>query len=136
MFGKHPYNRAVNQFRQLRRYSQDSPKYKKALFEVIRLTKEALRKNKRDGDAHVLLANAFYLAAFMDFTSDNVSRYLPLAAAVIFEWKSSPMYTKDKEIGNKIYYGTLDALRDWMDSTKPEKTIQELHSEYYQQSLV
>ena len=28
-------------------------------------------------------------------------------------------------IGNKIYYGTLDALRDWMDSTKPEKTIQE-----------
>ena len=140
MFRKHPYNKAVEHFGKLRIFSQDSPRYKETLLEVIRLTKEALRKNKRDGDAHVLLANVYYLAALMDFPSDNYSRYLPLAAAVIFEWKSTPMYTKSKEIGEKVYYGVLEAVNrdipEWMGIPKPEGTIEELHSQYYQQALV
>ena len=140
MFGKHPYNQAVEQFKKLRKYSQDSPKYKKSLLEVIRLTKEALRKNKHDGDSHVLLANAYYLASLMNFPSDNYSRYLPLAVAIIYEWKTKPMYTKEKEIGDKIYYGVLEAMNQeipsWTGIVKPEGTIKDIHSQYYQQALV
>ena len=140
MFGKHPNSKAVDHFRKLGRFSQDSPKYKETLLEVIRFAKEAIRKNKSDGDAHVLLANAYYLASLMDFPSDNYSRYLPLAAAVIFEWKSTPMYTKAKDIGDKVYYGVLEAINreipEWMGIAKPEGTLKEIHLRYYQQALV
>lgn len=140
MFRKHPYNKATKHYGKLRNYSKDSPKYKETLLKVIRFTKEAIKKNKYDGDAHVLLANAYYLASLMDFPSDNYSRYLPLAAAIIFEWKSTPMYTKAKDIGEKVYQGILEDLNretpEWMVGVKPEGTIEELHSRYYQQALV
>jgi hypothetical protein len=76
----------------------------------------------------------------MGFPSDNFSRYLPLAAAVIFEWKSTPMYTKTKGSGEKVYYGVLEQLNqefpEWMGIEKSDSTIEELHSQYYQQALV
>ena len=140
MFKKDPYNKALQHYRKLRRYPLDSAKYEKALLNVIRLCKESLRKNKRDGDAHVLLANAYFLASKLDFPSDNYSRYLPLAAAIIFEWKSTPMYTKSKENGEIIYKGVNDDLDrefpDWYGVIKPEGTLEDMHSRYYKQALV
>ena len=140
MFRKHPYNKAADQYRKLRQFPQDSMEYEETLLNVIRLTKEALRKNKRDGDAHVLLANEYYLASLMDFPSDNYSRYLKFAAAVIFEWKSTPMYAKAKDIGEKVYYGVLEELNreipEWMGLNRPDGTMEELHSRYYQQALL
>ncbi len=140
MFGKHPYNKAVDYFRDLRRFPENSSQYKDTLLNVIRYSKEALRKNKRDGDGHVLLANAYFLASMIDFPSDNHSRYLPLAAAIIYEWKTKPMYTKEKDIGEKVYFGVLDALNreipEWMGISKTEGSIDKLHSIYYEQALV
>lgn len=112
MFGKNAYNKAVDSFHKLRKYPPDSPSYERTLLDVIRYSKEAINKNRNDGDAHILLANAYYLASMTDFPSDNFSRYFPLAAAVIYEWKTRPMYSKAKENGENIYQGVLE--RDLM----------------------
>ena len=140
MFGKHPYNKAVNYFMKLRWSTPGTLMYKENLYNVIWFSKEALRKNERDGDAHVLLANAYYLASLMDRTSsDNYVRYFPFAVAVIYEWKSKPMYTKAKENGEKVYCGILEEMKRY-NSEHPEipegSLLAKLHQLYYQQALV
>lgn len=137
---KKPYNKALDNFRMIRRHEPGSPPYEKALFNTIRYAKEALAKNKNDGDAHILLANAYYLACLLDFPSDNFSRYLPLAAAVIYEWANRPMYSKEKAIGEHVYSGIVEQLNkehpEWMGVSKPAGTIRELNQKYYQQAIV
>ena len=138
----HPYNRAAKKFRQLRYLDQGNQECQLAIAEINKLCREALILNKYDGDAHVLLANVYLLAAFSDlqeFNSEGYVHNMSHCAAVIYEWKIYPrMYSKEKENGEKIYQRVINALEeplpDWMNMGLPND-ISKLHKDYYAKAI-
>lgn len=134
----HPFNRASKLFGQLRYLEQSGQEYWRTIIEIIKLCWEAIKINKYDGDAHVMLANAYLLAAFRAFQelkSEGYVYYMSRCAAVIYEWKTNPrMYSKEKEQGEKIYREIINRLKgplpDWMDRDLP-KDIRKLHNDFY-----
>jgi hypothetical protein len=94
----HPFNRAAKRFRQLRYLEQSGWEYWRTIIEIIKLCWEAIGLNKYDGDAHVMLANAYLLAAFgafQEFKPEGYIHNMSCCAAIIYEWKTNPrMYSK------------------------------------------
>jgi hypothetical protein len=139
---KHPFNRAAKLFGQLRYYEMGSDIYMKTLDEIIAFCREALRRNKYDGDSHVLLANTYLLGMFVEKINGDPQKIIHnigCCAAVIQEWKTNPaMYTKEKMHGEKIYNEVIVNIEeDWPKSNT--LTIREfmevLHDKYYTTAL-
>jgi hypothetical protein len=58
---KHPFNQASNLYDQLRNLDTSGDEYDRVVGEIIKLCCNAISLNQNDGDAHVLLANAYLL---------------------------------------------------------------------------
>ena len=125
--GRRLYNQAVSKFMNLHLHKTVNPAgYKQMLLEIIELLQETLKKDKRNGDAYVMLANAYYLITLPPFDGRNYSIYMPLAAAVVSHWKNSRFYTKDKQNGAIMYSKIVDAIVEpivyWKEGTPIETT--------------
>lgn len=101
------YNDALDIYRSLRQYPVFSPQYRQALLKIASLLQEGIKMNERHGDAHVLLANTFYLLHIDINPEPTISLPLKLAASVIQHWNDEPMrqypWTKNIDNGQKIY---------------------------------
>lgn len=133
-----PFNLAREEFNKLRYLSSDEAAYNEALVGVIYHSQAAISKRSTDGDAHVILANAYMLGALNGAFSDAYAWFLSRAAAVIHEWKDRRFRTKSKEIGEKVYQGVLEKLSedmpDWM-GMKISGDIRQLHRQYYRAAI-
>jgi Tfp pilus assembly protein PilF len=138
----HPFNRAAKIFGQLRYLDQDSQEYWQSIVQIIELCWEAISQNKHDGDAHVMLANVYLLAAFgafQRFKPEGYDHNLSRCAAVIYEWKTNQsMYSKEKEQGEKIYREITKLLKepmpDWMNINLTTD-IRKAHKNFYLKAI-
>ena len=106
-----PFNQALAHFRNINSYERGSPELASALFEIIRLCQIAIdESNKRDGDAHVLLANAYALAA--TGFPESYSYFLPRALATIQATRAGSMYIKNRETADKVYTDIVKLLTE------------------------
>jgi hypothetical protein len=139
MFGKDAFNKALDEYMKIRDTDPDSPEYYQHIVNVIKFSKEAISKNKNDGDAHVLLANGYLLAALDNFPGEKYTRYMPLAIAVIHEWKTRDMYTKNMDQGNYVYRGIVDRFMEkhpsWMGVELLSNSIEDIHRDYYMDAV-
>jgi hypothetical protein len=134
----HPFNRAAKLFSQLRYLNQSGEEYWQTIVKIINLCCKAIKLNKNDGDAHIMLANVYLLAAFgafQEFKPEGYIHNMSRCAAVIYEWKTNPrFYSKEKENGEKIYRQVIERLEDpmpdWMNMKLPTD-IRQLHKDYY-----
>jgi hypothetical protein len=106
MFGRRkrqrdPFNEALEHYRRL--YSIEDPSaYREELAEIIRLCQLGIEKQRGNGDAYVLLANAYLLAsAEVRLRDDSLYGYfLSRACAVAYQWASGGVWTRNKDVGN------------------------------------
>lgn len=136
----HPYNQATGHFRNLRNYPSGSAEYLNAILEIIRLCQIAIQINKFDGDAHVLLANAYLLAALNSIFGKGYPFFLARAAAVIQATKSGSMYLKNRENRDKIYEGIVNQLStempNWLEGVQHLPVdMNQLQKGYYGQAI-
>ncbi len=90
-----PFNQATEYFQNLRYYESGSPQYVSTILEIIRLCQMAIQGNKNDGDAHVLLANVYVLAALDCTYTKGYPYFLARSAAVMQATRSRKMYIKN-----------------------------------------
>jgi len=134
------FNRAAGQFRSLRNLEAGSSAYSKAMFEAIKLCQQAIQKYPKDGDAHVLLANLYYLAAFDCFMSIGYPFFLARASAVMQAAKESRMYIKQRQIADKVFRGILEQLSSQNQIPDNEvlplpNDLPQLRRDYYQKAI-
>ena len=132
----HPFNQATEHFRNLRYYENGSPQYVNAILEIIRLCRMAIQSNKNDGDAHVLLANAYFLAALGCTFQKGYPYFLARAAAAIQATRQGSMYIKERQIAEKMYGGVIEQLStqmpDWVEGVEHlPKDMNQLQKLYY-----
>jgi len=137
---KFPFNQANEHFRNLRLYESGSPQYINAILEIIRLCQMAILSNKHDGDAHVLLANAYLLATCRCTYGKGYPYFLARAAAVIQATRAGSMYIKNREIADKIYRGIVEQLStqmpDWVEGVQRlPKDMNQLQQGYYDAAI-
>ncbi|MCB0174216.1 MAG: tetratricopeptide repeat protein [Anaerolineae bacterium] len=132
------FNQALSEFRKLHNLRDDTERFIITVLEVIRLCQLAIQKSKSDGDAHVLLANAYYLAA-LTILGEGYAYCLPRAAAVIYQWKTNRLYTKNLANGEKIYQNVLEAIEHpmpgWTTNMSFEDNIKDMHSRLYHEAI-
>ena len=108
------YNKALDLYRKLRQYPVKSSNYRNELLRIISLCQKAIENNDRNGDAHVLLSNTYFLMHIDLFSETTISLPLKLAASVIQQWNDEPMrqypWTKNTGNGRKIYDMVSNAL--------------------------
>jgi len=133
-----PYNQALDHFRRLRSLPNSDPAYAANLTTIVRLCQLAIRQRPADGDAHILLANAFLLLALAFPFSEVYPYALSRAAAAIYQWKHVPMHSKERAIGDSIFRGVNDQLASerpqWMGPAPPTD-LRALHFQFYQSAL-
>ena len=102
-----PYPLAARIFAQLRDLDENEGWYGECLVNILMFCTVAINLDRLDGDAHVLIANAYLLTAFRAAQKDNRELYtgnMMRCAAVIYEWKTNPkMISREREMGEKIY---------------------------------
>lgn len=138
---KQPFNQAIKKFHTIRGLEPGSIEYHSTIEQIVGLCQLAIRNNRFDGDAHVLLANVYFLSASAHM-GDNDEEYvenLSRAAAVIHEWKTNGrMYSKERSNGAIIHQGILDHLnRDWPEwiQISVETDMRKLHASHYGNSI-
>ena len=108
------FNDALDIYSSLRRYPERSSQYRQQLRHVVSLCQEAIALNEKHGDAHVLLANSYFLMYIDGFPETGNPLPLHLASAVIQHWADEPMrqypWTKNTENGHRIRSMVADAL--------------------------
>jgi hypothetical protein len=133
-----PYNQAIDHFQKLRQLDPSGPAYSATLLKVISRCQLAIQKRRAHGDAHVLLANAYLMAA-LSFPYGDVYQYaLVRCAAVIQHCMIDPMFIGEQEIGSKILNKVEDELEKGRPSwagESPPNDIAELHEAYYGKAL-
>ncbi len=134
------FNQATEHYRRLRYLEMGSPEYSKSLFETIRLCQLAIQKYQKDGDAHVLLANAYDMAALDCIFSKGFPFFLARAVAVMQTAKDERMYIKQRGIADKVFSGTLEQLSSQEqylgDDVLPlPNDKQLLRKDYYQKAI-
>jgi tetratricopeptide (TPR) repeat protein len=135
-----PFNEAVDHYQKLRYVilMKEPAKYQAELIEIIRLCQLGIARQRRNGDAYVLLANAYYLAA-LHTLSEGYKYCLPRAAAVIYEWKSNHPPTTNRELGEQVYQGILERLQrpfpDWWMNMSLKGSMSDTHREYYHKAI-
>lgn len=132
----HPFNQATEHYRSLRHYDNGSPQYINTILEIIRLCRIAIQSNKSDGDAHVLLANAYFLAALSCAFQKGYPYFLARSAAAIQATRRGTMYIKDRQIAEKMYNGVVEQLStqipDWVENMERlPKDMNQLQQLYY-----
>ena len=129
-----PYNQALGHFRKLRDVEQSGPVYVSNLMMIVRLCQLTLKQRPADGDAHVLLANAYLLLALDAVLGPAYDFSILRGAAVIFHWRANPMYSKEQAIGARILQGVSDQLAaerpKWMGPALSQD-LGDLHREFY-----
>ncbi|MCB0211522.1 MAG: tetratricopeptide repeat protein [Anaerolineae bacterium] len=132
------FNQALNEFRKLHNLQDDNGSFIITAIEVIRLCQLAIHKSNSDGDAHVLMANAYYLAA-MTIPGEGHTYCLPRAAAVIYQWKTNRLYTKNLANGEKIYQSVLEAIEHpipgWATNMSFGDDMRGMHSRLYHEAI-
>lgn len=134
------FNQANKHFRNLRYYTSGSNQYINTILEIIRLCQMAIQKNKNDGDAHVLLSNAYLLAALSCTFGKGYPFFLARAAAVIQATRAGHLYIKNRENADKIYNGIVEQLTsqmpDWVEGVQRLSTdMNKLHQGYYSDAI-
>ncbi len=133
-----PFNEATAHYRNLQYVLDDPVQMGTELHEIVRFCQLAIQKQKFHGDAHVLLANAFFLAAT---PFDEGYKYcFPRSVAVIYEWKTNKrMYTRNREIGEHVYQGIMERLKtplpDWLADKVLIGNPDEMHKDYYSDAI-
>jgi hypothetical protein len=144
----HPYNLALKEYVELEN-TRTFEEYIAKIGKVIVLAMEAIRLNKNDGDAHVLLADGWRLSGIRyleestdEDNEDNLNkkqRYFTSifsSSAVIYHWKIIPMYSKGKEWGEEVYNDVsnrLDVINDFFSKTnRPTQGMSDLHQKLYE----
>ena len=135
-----PFNQANEHFHRLRYFESGSPQFENAIFEIIRLCQLAIQKDTHNGDAHVLLANAYLLAALNCAFSKGYPFFLARAAAVIQATRRERMYIKNKGIADKIYRGIYEQLSeqtpDWVEGVnRLTNDMNTLHVGFYANAI-
>jgi hypothetical protein len=135
-----PFNQANEHYQNLRNYKSGSPQYKNSILEIIRLSRMAILRNKDDGDAHVLLANAYFLAALNCGFQKGYPYFLARAAASIQATRIVRIYIKNRELADKVYNGIVEQLAtqmpDWVEGVErlPED-VNQLYKSYYDAAI-
>ncbi|MBI3169890.1 MAG: hypothetical protein HYZ22_15515 [Chloroflexi bacterium] len=134
------FDQATEFFRSIRNYPVDSANYISAIIEVIKLCQKAIQEVGFDGDAHVLLANAYLLAALSGAFTKSYPFFLARAASVIEATKTDNMPIRNREIAEKIYRGVVDQLSiplpSWVkDVQQLPKDMRRLHKQYYEDAI-
>ncbi len=80
-----------------------SSEYRANLGEVIKLCQLAIRKDITNGDAYVLLADAYFLLAVNGGSKELYDFCIGKALAVIDRWKSDQMYTRNRGYRDKVF---------------------------------
>jgi hypothetical protein len=136
-----PYNKAAKLFGQLRNLDDQGQEYWNILLEGVLLCCEAIKLNKYDGDAHVMLANFYLLAAFIAIPRHpegyvfNISR----CSALMYEWKHNKrMHSKFTEQGDKIYGEIVQRLKEpnpeWLN-IELTRDMSKLHEDFYKKAI-
>jgi hypothetical protein len=110
---------------------------------------EVVKQNINDGDAHILLADVFQHFGLICGNSDenevNHSRMklyfanIKSSAAVIYHWKVTPMYSRNKLVGEELYSaveGEINRLNIILAQTNNKTlSMSGLHQELYEAIL-
>ncbi len=136
------FGQALEFYGRLRELDVRSADYLDALTGLIRSSQSAISMEGQHGDAHVLLANAFYLAHLRVQSISGDDLPLKLAAATIQHWSDGPMsqppFTMNVDKGCRTYEiiaGALSELQpDCLDCEESE--MRYLAAELYTQALV
>jgi len=134
------FNKALEHFQNLRHVESGTAQYVNTMLEIIRLCQIAIEENKNDGDAHVLLGNAYLLATLSSVFGKGYSFFLARAAAVIQATREGRMYIKNSENGEKVYQAIVEQLStqmpDWVEGVERlPKDMPKLQREYYQRAI-
>ncbi len=133
-----PYNQAIEQFQKLRQLDSTDPAYSGTLLKVINRCQLAIHKEPKHGDAHILLANTYLLAALTFPYGDVRSYALARSAAVIQHCMVDPMPMREQEIGSRVLNKVENELEkgspSWAGETLPAD-LEELHDAYYGKAL-
>jgi tetratricopeptide (TPR) repeat protein len=99
-----PFNEAVEHYQKLRYLGRQPRRLQDEILEVIRLTQAALAKDRRNGDAMVLLAHALLLASWqaLPISEEGYVYFLTRAATVIAYWPSARTHTRNKQNGEMV----------------------------------
>jgi len=129
------FNHAMDIYRQLRRYPEHSNQYRQQLTDIASSCRLAIQLNDRHGDAHVLLANTYWLMFIDGYPRAGDLLPLTLAAAVIQHWADTPMrqypWTKNVDNGKTIYSQVSTAVRSHLPAQGDRSTLQQLEARHY-----
>lgn len=136
----HPYIQATEHYRNLRYFEMGSTQYVNEILEIIRLCRMAIQNNNNDGDANVLLANAYLLAALSCVLQDGYPYFLARAAATIQATREGGLYMKERQYADKLYNGVIEQLSsqmpDWYEGLKRlPKDMKLLNQKYYDSAI-
>lgn len=124
------YNQAVDVFAQARTLKDQPHEFTEKLFQIIHLCQMEInhaRFGATNGDAVVLLANAYYLMAMMFSQSKVYDHCIVRSLALIKRWHDTPMHTRNRDNGKQIYAGIMAHVRQ-VEGGLSQKTRQNVAS--------
>ena len=135
-----PFNQATELFHNLRNFPSGSADYLNTILEIIKLCQAAIQKVSFDGDAHVLLANVYLLAALNGVFTKSYPFFLAKAASVIEATKTGNMPIRNRENADKVYRGIVEQLSaqtpNWVKNVRQlPKDMSRLQKQYYKDAL-
>ncbi|MDO8970765.1 MAG: hypothetical protein Q7U74_08765 [Saprospiraceae bacterium] len=135
-------NEAIEHFTRLRFLMDTPPRYRFELGEVIRLCQWSIAADNRQGDAYVLLANAYSLLDSQTKTTASEPHfYMCWAGAIIQHWNDTPLrqypFTKNGKIGDQLYEMIIDHFITVNQSSRSDviSEIKEWAKDVLQQAL-
>ncbi len=135
------FGQALEAYGRLRELDVESPEYVDALVAMIGSGQETISLDAQHGDAHVLLAHAFYLLHLQLHPLEVNERPLRLAAATIRHWSDQPMrhppLTMNVDKGCRVYEMIAGALSEMQPdcAEREEMEMRYLETELYPQAL-
>jgi hypothetical protein len=140
--GARAFNQAVDVYKRLRGADIRTAEYLEDLSRVISSCQKAISLDCRNGDAHVLLANAFYLLHVAIYPMTRNEFPLRLAAATIQHWcdqpAGQPPWTRDVDTGCRTYEVIARTLSGILPECADceEREMRCLEAELYPQALI
>jgi hypothetical protein len=136
------FSQALDAHARLRGLDVQAIGYLEALSTVVGLCQDAISLSRQHGDAHVLLAHAFYLLHLAIYPVTSNALPLQLAAATIQHWCDQPVgeppWTKDVDRGCRIYELIARAISEIRPDCADceEREMRRLEPELYTRALV
>jgi tetratricopeptide (TPR) repeat protein len=112
------FKEAMEHYFRLRFLMDAPPKYRFELGEVIRLCQWSIAADNQNGDAYILLANAYSLLdSCVRYSESDPIYYLKWAGAIIQYWAISPLknyhHTKNIQIGDRLYESIVKSIKEY-----------------------